>query len=124
MTQHQKLDPTTIHDTPAKVSDFLNLHEIVAKARQNLNQNDWDYIVGGAESETTLRRNRMALETARVPAAHPARRQQRRRFGHAVRPQDAAAADLRAGRLARKLPCGGRGVRRARRRAVRRRRIC
>ena len=63
MTQHQKLDPTTIHDTPAKVSDFLNLHEIVAKARQNLNQNDWDYIVGGAESETTLRRNRMALET-------------------------------------------------------------
>jgi len=63
MTQHQKLDPSTIHDTPAKVSDLLNLHEIVAKARQNLNQNDWDYIVGGAESETTLRRNRMALET-------------------------------------------------------------
>jgi glycolate oxidase len=63
MTQHQKLDPTSIHDTPAKVSDLLNLHEIVAKARQNLNQNDWDYIVGGAESETTLRRNRMALET-------------------------------------------------------------
>jgi isopentenyl diphosphate isomerase/L-lactate dehydrogenase-like FMN-dependent dehydrogenase len=61
--QHQKLDPSTIHDTPAKVSDLLNLHEIVAKARQNLNQNDWDYIVGGAESETTLRRNRMALET-------------------------------------------------------------
>ena len=43
-------------------SDLLNLHEIVAKARQNLNQNDWDYIVGGAESETTLRRNRMALD--------------------------------------------------------------
>ena len=61
--QHQKLDPNTIHDTPANVSDLLNLHEIVAKARQNLNQNDWDYIVGGAESETTLRRNRMALET-------------------------------------------------------------
>jgi glycolate oxidase len=63
MTQHQKLDPSKIHDTPAKVSDLLNLHEIVAKARQNLNQNDWDYIAGGAESETTLRRNRMALET-------------------------------------------------------------
>lgn len=61
--QHQRLDPTTLHDTPAKVSDFLNLHEIVAKARQNLNQNDWDYIVGGVESETTLRRNRMALDT-------------------------------------------------------------
>ena len=52
------------HDTPAaQASDLLNLHEIVAKARQNLNQNDWDYIVGGAESETTLRRNRMALDS-------------------------------------------------------------
>ncbi|HYW58935.1 MAG TPA: alpha-hydroxy acid oxidase, partial [Xanthobacteraceae bacterium] len=36
--------------------------EIVAKARQNLNQNDWDYIVGGAETETTLRRNRLAID--------------------------------------------------------------
>src|SRR6201990_703502 len=51
------------HDTATAPGDVLNLHEIVAKARQNLNQNDWDYIVGGAESETTLRRNRLALET-------------------------------------------------------------
>ncbi|HEU5275711.1 MAG TPA: alpha-hydroxy acid oxidase [Xanthobacteraceae bacterium] len=43
--------------------DFQVLHEIVAKARQNLNQNDWDYIVGGAESETTLRRNRLAIDS-------------------------------------------------------------
>ncbi len=43
--------------------DFMNLHEIVHKARQNLNQNAWDYIVGGVETETTLRRNRMALDT-------------------------------------------------------------
>jgi len=42
---------------------FMNLHEIVAKARQNLNQNDWDYIVGGTETETTLRRNRMGLDS-------------------------------------------------------------
>src|SRR5215472_14900744 len=47
----------------ASGNDFQVLHEIVAKARQNLSQNDWDYIVGGAESETTLRRNRMALDT-------------------------------------------------------------
>ncbi len=53
----------SVHDTPAAPSDLLNLHEIVAKARQNLNQNDWDYIVGGAESEATLRRNRMALDS-------------------------------------------------------------
>ena len=43
--------------------DFQTLHEVVARARQNLNQNDWDYIVGGAETETTLRRNRLALDS-------------------------------------------------------------
>jgi isopentenyl diphosphate isomerase/L-lactate dehydrogenase-like FMN-dependent dehydrogenase len=53
----------SVHDIPAQASDLLNLHEIVAKARQNLNQNDWDYIVGGTESETTLRRNRLALDS-------------------------------------------------------------
>jgi glycolate oxidase len=44
-------------------SDFENLHEIVRKARQNLDQNVWDYIVGATESETTLRRNRLALDS-------------------------------------------------------------
>jgi isopentenyl diphosphate isomerase/L-lactate dehydrogenase-like FMN-dependent dehydrogenase len=43
-------------------NEFQNLHEIVRKARANLNQNAWDYIVGGTETETTLRRNRMALD--------------------------------------------------------------
>jgi isopentenyl diphosphate isomerase/L-lactate dehydrogenase-like FMN-dependent dehydrogenase len=47
----------------ATTADFQALHEVVAKARQNLNQNDWDYIVGGAETETTLRRNRLALDS-------------------------------------------------------------
>jgi glycolate oxidase len=42
---------------------FQNLHEIVRKARQNLNQNNWDYIVGATETETTLRRNRMAIDS-------------------------------------------------------------
>ena len=46
----------------AAADDFQTLHEIVAKARQNLNQNDWDYIVGATETETTLRRNRLALD--------------------------------------------------------------
>ena len=54
--------PASVHDTATAPGDLHNLHELVAKARQNLNQNDWDYIVGGAESETTLRRNRMALD--------------------------------------------------------------
>src|SRR5438309_926219 len=41
---------------------FQNLHELIRKARSNLNQNAWDYIVGAAETETTMRRNRMALD--------------------------------------------------------------
>jgi isopentenyl diphosphate isomerase/L-lactate dehydrogenase-like FMN-dependent dehydrogenase len=61
--QERSPQPASVHDAATAPSDLLNLHEIVAKARQNLNQNDWDYIVGGVESETTLRRNRMALDT-------------------------------------------------------------
>src|SRR5258706_8200547 len=44
-------------------SEFLNLHEIIKKARQNLDQNVWDYIVGASETETTMKRNRMALDS-------------------------------------------------------------
>jgi glycolate oxidase len=54
-------EPGAAHDAAA--SQFVTLHEIVAKARANLNQNDWDYIVGGTETETTLRRNRLALDS-------------------------------------------------------------
>src|ERR1700755_1898523 len=46
----------------ASTEEFQNLHEFVRKARTNLNQNAWDYIVGAAETETTMRRNRMALD--------------------------------------------------------------
>jgi glycolate oxidase len=45
------------------MEEFLTLHELVKKARQNLNQNNWDYIVGAAETETTARRNRLAIES-------------------------------------------------------------
>ena len=46
----------------ASREEFQNVHEFVRKARANLNQNAWDYIIGAAETETTLRRNRMALD--------------------------------------------------------------
>lgn len=42
---------------------YLTLHELVKKARQNLDHNAWDYLVGGTETETTQRRNRLALDT-------------------------------------------------------------
>ena len=50
--------------TPSKVGvEFETLHEIVQAAKLNLNQGDWDYLVGGAETETTLKRNRRALDS-------------------------------------------------------------
>src|ERR1700683_4944930 len=59
----EKLDEATLLHKLSTYPDFMNLHEIVHKARQNLNQNAWDYIVGAVETETTLRRNRMALDS-------------------------------------------------------------
>jgi glycolate oxidase len=41
---------------------FQTLHEIVRAARTNLAPGPWDYLVGGAETETTLKRNRQALD--------------------------------------------------------------
>jgi isopentenyl diphosphate isomerase/L-lactate dehydrogenase-like FMN-dependent dehydrogenase len=60
--KHQNPEEAADMRLAAAGLDFQNLHEIVAKARQNLNQNDWDYIVGATETETTLRRNRLALD--------------------------------------------------------------
>src|SRR5439155_26738715 len=37
--------------------------EFVKLARQNLDRNNWDYLIGASESETTLARNRLALDT-------------------------------------------------------------
>ena len=44
------------------MSDYQTLHEIVKAARGNLSQGAWDYLTGGTETETTLRRNRLGLE--------------------------------------------------------------
>ena len=41
----------------------MTLHEIVKAAKIRLNPNIWDYLIGGTETETTLRRNRLALDT-------------------------------------------------------------
>jgi glycolate oxidase len=42
--------------------DFVTNQEIIVAARRNLTQNVWDYLTGGAESETTMRRNRYGLD--------------------------------------------------------------
>jgi isopentenyl diphosphate isomerase/L-lactate dehydrogenase-like FMN-dependent dehydrogenase len=61
MNEATRIPPMTA-ELGASGEEFQNLHEFVRKARANLNQNAWDYIVGAAETETTLRRNRMALD--------------------------------------------------------------
>jgi glycolate oxidase len=43
--------------------NFVSLQEIVAAARKNLPRDLWDHLSGGADSETTLLRNRQALDS-------------------------------------------------------------
>src|SRR5713226_1487051 len=62
MNEATRIRPATAGELGASGEEFQNLHEFVRKARGNLNQNAWDYIVGAAETETTMRRNRMALD--------------------------------------------------------------
>jgi glycolate oxidase len=62
MNDATPIRPSAVSQLAASSEEFQNLHELVRKARTNLNQNAWDYIVGGSETETTLRRNRMALD--------------------------------------------------------------
>jgi isopentenyl diphosphate isomerase/L-lactate dehydrogenase-like FMN-dependent dehydrogenase len=62
MNEATRIRPGTAAELGASGEEFQNLHEFVRKARANLNQNAWDYIVGAAETETTMRRNRMALD--------------------------------------------------------------
>ncbi len=42
--------------------DFLTLHEFIKVAHSKLDRNLWDYLIGGTASETTLLRNRQALD--------------------------------------------------------------
>jgi isopentenyl diphosphate isomerase/L-lactate dehydrogenase-like FMN-dependent dehydrogenase len=44
-------------------ANFVSLQEVVAQARKNLSQDLWDHLSGGADSETTLLRNRQALDS-------------------------------------------------------------
>src|SRR5690242_20356311 len=62
MNDATPLRPNRNVELGASNEAFQNLHEFIRKARANLNQNAWDYIVGAAETETTMRRNRMSLD--------------------------------------------------------------
>ena len=48
---------------PAPAAEDVEvLHELVTLARRKLDHGPWDYVMGGAETETTLIRNRKALD--------------------------------------------------------------
>ncbi|MDO9061410.1 MAG: alpha-hydroxy-acid oxidizing protein, partial [Bradyrhizobium sp.] len=59
-------DGTPIQQVAAELGasgeEYQNLHEFIRRARANLNQNAWDFMVGAAEPENTMRRFRMALD--------------------------------------------------------------
>ena len=40
---------------PESLEDrFQNLHEFVTQARINLNRNNWDFLIGGSETENDI----------------------------------------------------------------------
>ncbi len=43
--------------------DYVSNQEIIQAARRNLPQDVWDYLTGGAESESTMRRNRLGFDS-------------------------------------------------------------
>ena len=43
-------------------TQFVSNEQIIQAARRNLAQGEWDYLVGGSESETTMRRNRLSFD--------------------------------------------------------------
>ncbi|MEN8195860.1 MAG: alpha-hydroxy-acid oxidizing protein, partial [Pseudomonadota bacterium] len=43
--------------------DIQVLHEFVPAAREALAPHDWDYLMGAADTETTCKRNRQALDS-------------------------------------------------------------
>jgi len=51
-----------MQDRPSDSTTFETLHEFVAPAKRNLTKETWDYLMGGAETETTLERNRLAID--------------------------------------------------------------
>jgi isopentenyl diphosphate isomerase/L-lactate dehydrogenase-like FMN-dependent dehydrogenase len=47
----------------SETSEFQSLQEIVMAAKRKLPPHLWDHLSGGADSETTLKRNRLALDS-------------------------------------------------------------
>jgi isopentenyl diphosphate isomerase/L-lactate dehydrogenase-like FMN-dependent dehydrogenase len=57
------MDETEAKHLFEPTGDFQCLHEFIPAARARLSDHIWGYLVGATESETTMRRNRMALDS-------------------------------------------------------------
>lgn len=56
--------------TPSSsMEQFATIHAIIEAARPKLTQLNWDYLMGGSESETSYRRNRAALDSVALRAS-------------------------------------------------------
>jgi isopentenyl diphosphate isomerase/L-lactate dehydrogenase-like FMN-dependent dehydrogenase len=42
---------------------FNTLHEIARQAQENLSRDHWDYLIGGADTESSVKRNRYGLDS-------------------------------------------------------------
>ncbi len=49
-------------------ASYITLQEIVQAARRRLDRGEWDYLIGGSETETSLKRNRLAFERLALKA--------------------------------------------------------
>jgi isopentenyl diphosphate isomerase/L-lactate dehydrogenase-like FMN-dependent dehydrogenase len=52
----------SVRTVATPVTALQTMDAIIERARQNLSPELWDYVAGGAESETTLRRNRAGFD--------------------------------------------------------------
>ena len=43
-------------------TDFMTMQEFAKTAKEKLSFETWDYLIGGAYTETTLKRNRQSLD--------------------------------------------------------------
>ena len=60
---HLRKHPVRRSAAQSVAPEFLSLQEIVAAARRNMSVDLWNHLAGGADSETTLKRNRQALDS-------------------------------------------------------------
>lgn len=63
LAQAEQPKPKPAQIGPAENGEFKTLQDMVLAAKRNLKPELWTHLTGGSDSETTIRRNRLAYET-------------------------------------------------------------